>query len=47
MTSKKRRRRTPDQIIPKLAEGNELLLRGPLAPIDKQPVDLLATRAST
>jgi len=28
MTSKKRRRHTPDQIIRKLAEGNKLLASG-------------------
>jgi hypothetical protein len=28
MTSKKRRRHTPDQIIPKLAEGHKLLAAG-------------------
>jgi putative transposase len=28
MTSKKRRRHTPDQIIRKLAEGNKLLVSG-------------------
>jgi hypothetical protein len=33
MTSRKRRRRTPDQIIRKLAEGNKLLAASVVAPL--------------